>query len=377
VRRPGVAATHDGSIGEPTYADPMSNEVRATRRGVKGHPKSGPSIGDVARLAGVSAQTVSRVSTGSEPVRPETKERVLDAMRRLGYAPNHAARALRRGNFRSIGLIAHQVIRTGESKTIEAVIEAARREGYSVSLVDVETPSSSDVTEAVQHLSHQAIDGLIIIRAETATPTTLALPPTLPVAVSDSRFVGHHPAIGADQIGGSRAAVQHLLDLGHRTVHHLAGPDDSGPAGLRAEAWRQTLRDAGRKVPALVRGAWSADSGYEIGQQLAKRTDVTAVFAANDEMACGLIHALHEAGRQVPHEVSVVGFDDIDTAGHLWPPLTTVRQQFQQIGVELVELILRQMRERIQLIDYHGTVAAPLIVRQSTTTPPARPARRT
>ncbi|MGW7685546.1 LacI family DNA-binding transcriptional regulator [Kribbella sp. NPDC054772] len=350
----------------------MSNQAKPSRRGVKGHPKSGPSIGDVARLAGVSAQTVSRVSTGSEPVRAETKERVLDAMRQLGYAPNHAARALRRGNFRSIGLIAHQVIRTGESKTIEAVIEAARREGFSVSLVDVESPSSSDVSEAVQHLSHQAIDGLIIIRAETATPTTLALPPTLPVAVSDSRFVGHHPAIGADQVGGSRAAVRHLIELGHRTVHHIAGPDDSGPADLRATAWRETLLDAGLEVPAIIRGDWSANSGYRIGKELAERKDVTAVFAANDEMACGLIHALHEAGRDVPDDVSVVGFDDIDVAEHFWPPLTTVRQQFHQIGTELVDLILRQMRERIQLIDFHGTVAAPLVVRQSTAAPRKR-----
>jgi DNA-binding LacI/PurR family transcriptional regulator len=245
----------------------MSSEVRGTRRGgIKG---SGPSIGDVARLAGVSSQTVSRVSTGSEPVRAETRERVLDAMRQLGYAPNLAARALRQGNFRSIGLIAHQVIRTGESKTIEAVIEAARRVGYSVSLVDIESPSSSDVSEAVQHLSHQAIDGLIIIRAETATPTMLALPPNLPVAVSDSRFVGHHPAVGADQVGGSRAAVQHLLDLGHATVHHIAGPAGSGPADLRATAWKQTLAGAGREVPPPFVGDWSADSGYEIGSKLA------------------------------------------------------------------------------------------------------------
>ncbi|MFF0269839.1 LacI family DNA-binding transcriptional regulator [Kribbella sp. NPDC004536] len=353
----------------------MSNQAKPARRGVKGHPKSGPSIGDVARLAGVSAQTVSRVSTGADPVRPETKERVLEAMRQLGYAPNHAARALRRGNFRSIGLMAPKIIRTGESKTIEAVIDASRREGYSVSLVDVETPSSSDVSDvsdAVQQLNHQAIDGLIIIRAATATPTSLALRPTLPVAVSDSRFIGHHPSIGADQIGGSRAAVQHLLDLGHKTVHHIAGPDGSGPAEIRVTAWRQALEEAGRTVPAIVRGDWSADSGYELGKALAKRRDLTAVFAANDEMACGLIHALHEAGREVPRDVSVVGFDDIDLVEHFWPPLTTVRQPFQQIGTELVELILRQLRQGAPLVDLHGTVTAPLIVRESTAAPRKR-----
>jgi DNA-binding LacI/PurR family transcriptional regulator len=352
-----------------TYACHMSEEVEASRRGAKGHPRSGPSIGDVARLAGVSAQTVSRVSTGSQKVLPSTRDRVLDAMQQLGYSPNHAARALRMGNFRSIGLIAHQVIRTGESRTIEAVIEAARLRGYSVSLVDADSPSSSDVSAAVQRLTHQSIDGLVIIRAETATPATLALPANLPVAVSDSRFIGHHPAVGADQVGGSRAAVEHLLGLGHRTVHHIAGPEDSGPAELRATAWADCLRTAGCTVPSMLRGDWSANSGYELGRRLAVRNDVTAVFAANDEMACGLIHALFEAGRQVPRDVSVVGFDDIELSEHIWPPLTTVRQEFHQIGSELVELIMRQLEDRTPMTGYHSSVPAPLIRRKSTAPP--------
>jgi DNA-binding LacI/PurR family transcriptional regulator len=294
---------------------------------------------------------------------------VLDAMRQLGYAPNHAARALRHAQFRAIGVIAHQVIRTGESKTIEAVTEAARAQGYSVSLVDVESPSPTDVSEAVQRLTHQAIDGLVIIRAETTTPETLSLPANLPVAVSDSRFLGHHPAVGADQAGGSRAAVEHLLGLGHRTVHHVAGPDDSGPAELRAAAWEEALRAAGLRVPPMIRGDWSATSGYEIGRRLAARSDVTAVFAANDEMACGVLRAFHEAGREIPQDVSVVGFDDIDTSAHFWPPLTTVHQDFHEIGNQLVALIMQQLKDRRQMTNYHATVPAPLIVRASTAPP--------
>ena len=351
------------------YPLSMSEETGARRQGHKGHPRSGPSIGDVAKLAGVSAQTVSRVSTGSENVRPDTRDRVLEAMQALGYSPNHAARALRMGKFRTIGLIAHQVIRTGESRTFEAVVEAARDHGYTVSLVDVVTPSSTDVSEAVQTLAHQSIDGLIIIRAETATPDTLGLPPKLPLAVSDSRFVGHHPAVGADQLGGSRAAVEHLLDLGHETVHHIAGPRDSGPAGLRASAWRTCLETAGKQVPGPLHGDWTARSGYELGLQLAQRADVTAVFAANDEMAIGLLRALQESGRSVPEDVSVVGFDDIDLAAYSWPPLTTVRQQFHQIGRELVELVLRQVKDGAPLTDYHSTVPAPLVIRGSTAPP--------
>jgi DNA-binding LacI/PurR family transcriptional regulator len=333
-------------------------------------PGERASIGDVAKLAGVSPQTVSRVSTGADNVRPATRQRVLDAMAQLGYSPNHAARALRYGSFGTIGVIAHRLARTGESRTVEAVVEAARAHGYTVTLIDVGSPSSHEVTEAVQRLTHQAIDGLVIIRAETATPTTLALPPRLPVVVSDSRFVGHHPAVGADQTTGTRLAVQHLLDLGHPTVHHVAGPAGSGPAALRVEAWRATLAAAGRTTPEPFVGDWTAHSGYEIGQRIAHDDAVTAVFCANDEMAAGLTRALFEAGRRVPEDVSVVGFDDIPLAEYLWPPLTTVRQDFARIGAELVDLLLRQVREGAELSD-HVVVPAPLVVRASTA-PPAR-----
>jgi DNA-binding LacI/PurR family transcriptional regulator len=348
----------------------------------------GPSLADVAALAGVSTQTVSRVSMGLDNVRPATRDRVLAAMAQLGYAPNTAARALRYGSFRTIGVIAHRLARTGESRTVEAVVEAARTEGYTVTLIDVENPSSDVVSAAATRLSHQAIDGLVIIRAETATPASLALPPRLPVVVSDSRFVGHHPAVGADQSGGARSATQHLLDLGHRTVHHVAGPADSAPAQVRAEAWRATLDAAGSPVPEIVEGDWSAASGYDAGRRLAADPDVTAVFCANDEMAAGVLRALHEAGRAVPRDVSVVGFDDILLAEHLWPPLTTVVQDFDEIGRRLVARLLEQVRagggvnaSEVSLAearadevygdedDLHEVVPVELRIRQSTAPP--------
>jgi DNA-binding LacI/PurR family transcriptional regulator len=335
----------------------------------QGRGRSGPSIADVAQLAGVSAQTVSRVSTGADNVRPETRERVLAAMDELGYSPNHAARALRNGSFGTIGLIAHRLARTGESRTVEAVVEAARAEGYTVSLLDVQTPSSDDMAEAAQRLSHQSIDGLVIIRAETATPAGLVLPPRMPVVVSDSRFVGHHPAVGADQVTGTHVAVQHLLDLGHRTVHHLGGPVDSAPAEIRLDTWREHLVGAGRPVPEPVRGDWSARSGYEQGARLARDPDVTAVLCANDEMAAGLVRALYEHGRRVPEDISVVGFDGIPLTEFLWPPLTTVQQDFHLIGQQLVDLLLRQIRGRETLTDTRIVVPTRLVVRDSTAAP--------
>ncbi|OJV57026.1 MAG: LacI family transcriptional regulator [Cellulomonas sp. 73-145] len=322
------------------------------------------SIGDVARLAGVAPITVSRVANGSDAVRPATRERVQSAMAMLGYAPNTAARALRNGSFETIGLVAHRFARTGESRTIEGVVEAARAEGYTVALVDVVSPA--DVSEAATRLRHQAVDGLIVIRAEVATPTDLALPPGMPVVVSDSRFVGHHAAVGSDQIGGSRSAVEHLLGLGHPTVHHIAGPADSAPAVQREETWQETLRRAGRPVPPVLRGDWTPQSGYALGAQIADDPSVTAVYSANDEMAAGLMRALHERGVRVPEDVSVVGFDDAALTEFLWPPLTTVRQDFRTIGSELVRLLLAQVRDHVDVSREHVVVGTTLQVRAST-----------
>ena len=337
----------------------------------RGRPTRGPSIADVARLAGVSAQTVSRVSTGADPVRDDTRDRVLAAMHQLGYSPNRAARALRNGRFGTIGLLAHRFGRTGAALTTEAVVEAAAEHGLSVTLLDVHTPEPDSWKDAAHTLSQQSIDGLVIIPSQQATPDSLVLPAGLAVAVSDSRLLRHYPSVVADQIQGSELAVEHLLGLGHHTIHHIAGPADSEPAVVRASTWGQRLRRAGIRPPQVVRGDWSARSGYAAGQQLVGDDSITAVYCANDEMAFGLIRALHEHRIRVPQDVSVVGFDDIALSGYSSPPLTTVRQDFHQIGRELVRLVLAQLGT--EKVPRSGPVLIPteLIVRE-TTAPPGR-----
>ena len=334
----------------------------------RGRATRGPSIADVARLAGVSAQTVSRVSTGADPVRDDTRGRVLAAMHQLGYSPNRAARALRNGSFGTIGLIAHGFERTGEALTTEAVVEAAAAEDLSVTLLNVLSTDVDQWKNAAQRLTNQAIDGLVIIRAEQVTPDSLALPAGLPVAVSDSRLVGHYAAVVADQVQGSRDAVRHLLDLGHRTVHHVAGPPDSEPALVRIATWQRCLDEAGLRPPPLWQGDWTARSGYRVGQLLAQDPTITAVYCANDEMAFGLIRALHEHGLRVPQDVSVVGFDDIALSEFLSPPLTTVRQDFRRIGAELVRLVLEQLRSK-ESARTRVLIPTELIVRGTTAVP--------
>ena len=326
-------------------------------------------MSDVARLAGVSAQTVSRVAAGSEHVRPDTRERVLRAMNQLGYSPNRAAQALRRGSFKTIGVLTQQIQRTGEALTTAGVLEAATAVDYAVNLVQVEHPASDDLREAVYRLSHQAIDGLVVVQAGRAGREQLVLPPSMPVAVSDSTLVDYYPSASADQVGGVRDAVGHLLGLGHRTVYHVCGPGDSQSSLIRRATWARCLQEAGRKVPEPVPGDWEAAAGYEAGLRLSTDPEATAVFCANDELALGLIRAMHEQGRRVPQDVSVVGFDGLAVGEYSFPPLTTVRQDFKRHGREMVGLVLEQAASGE--LDHSRSIIIPteLIVRGSTAPP--------
>ena len=218
-------------------------------------------MGDVARLAGVSVQTVSRVATGSDHVRPETRAKVLRAMNKLGYSPNRAAQALRRGSFKTIGVLTQQIQRTGEALTTAGVLEAATAADYAVNLVQVERPVSDDLRQAVYRLSHQAIDGLVVVQAGRAGREHLVLPPSIPVAVSDSTLVDHYPSASADQVGGVRDAVEHLLGLGHRNIQHVCGPGDSQSSLIRRATWARCLREAGL-LDALRAEPWLASEWF-------------------------------------------------------------------------------------------------------------------
>lgn len=337
------------------------------RRGAR--PSTRASMADVARLAGVSGQTVSRVSNGSLAVKEDTRRRVLDAMERLGYSPNTAARALRSGSFDTIGVIAHRLARTGESRTVEGVVSAAHARGHTVTLLDLESTAHEDVSAAAMRLSHQAIDGLIIIRAETADASQVALPATLPVVVADAGFGGDLPMVGADHTAGARAAVEHLLALGHRTVHHVAGPVDSIPAQARLAAWRAVLAEHGIVAHEPLSGDWTSPSGEAAGARIAEDPAITAVFCANDEMAAGVMLALTRHGRRVPEDVSVVGFDDIPLAGYLTTPLTTVRQPFTEIGARLVARLMERIEGGPAAAGGVDLVPCELVVRESTAPP--------
>ena len=176
------------------------------------------------------------------------------------------------------------------------------------------------------------------------------------------------PVAEVDQYHGAQLATQHLLELGHPTVHHLAGPQDWSEAGQRIEGWRDALDAAGARSHAPLRGDWSPRSGYELGRQLLDQPDVTAIFVANDQMALGLLRVLHELGKDVPGDVSVVGFDDIPESEFFTPPLTTVRQDFNEMGRRSLHLLLAEI-ESGRRSNARATVPASIVVRASTSPP--------
>ena len=326
-------------------------------------------MADVAREAGVSGQTVSRVANGRANVDEVTRERVLAAMRQVGYRPNSAARALRNGQFRSIGVIISALPTFGNSRTLDAIAGAVVPEGFSIILMPVTRPTQGEVTGAFSRLNEQAVDGVIIlIEQHQLDQSEIEIPHGLPVVVIDSSARYDYPVVDTDQAEGAALATRHLLDLGHRTVWHIAGPPQSYSAERRQKSWRATLERYGREVPPVLTGDWSSRSGYDHGLRLAVDPAVTAVFAANDQMALGLLRALHETGRAVPAEVSVVGFDDMDEAADFWPPLTTVRQSFEEVGRRAVAALLVEItatgRAAAAVI-----VPTELIVRSSTASP--------
>jgi DNA-binding LacI/PurR family transcriptional regulator len=328
-----------------------------------------PSMADVAALAGVSAVTVSRVANGHVSVTPETRERVEQAMKQLGYRENTAARALATGRFGTIGVVSFDLTATGNLYIVDAVIREAQQAGYAVNLATLDAAIDARLQAAVRRLTSLAIDGLVVVEARILDAPSLRLPAGVPVVVAEGASDVGYPAVGADHGAGATAAVEHLLSLGHRTVHHVSGLADSYPAVRRKEAWQRALRRRECEVPSPVSGDWSAASGYDAGLELLRDPGVTAIFAANDQMAAGVLRAAAEIGRRVPGDLSVVGYDDAEVAGFLTPPLTTVRQDLDGVGRHCVSVLLSAMRG--EKLDWSTRLLAPELVIRASTAPPA------
>ncbi|MCX4855048.1 LacI family transcriptional regulator [Streptomyces canus] len=332
-----------------------------------------PGMMDVAREAGVSHITVSRVINGHPSVRPETRTRVEAAIQKLGYRRNSVARALKSRHSSTIGVVIVGSELFELPRILLGVETAAKQAGYWVSLASRQGESTSaDLMETLQRLTDQSVEAIAVVAdrplvVEALSGLSFGVPVT--VVMSGS---APNPGLGfveVDQEQGARLAVRHLLGLGHRDIAHLTGALRTFDARARVDGWQAELA-AAEAEGALLEGDFSADSGFRLAHELCDADTglPTAVFAGNDQMAMGALAAFAERGVKVPQDVSLVGFDDMKGAGYLVPALTTVRQDFAHLGRTAIEQLVRMLGgERAE----RQKITPELVVRRSTAAPRA------
>lgn len=335
---------------------------------VMSRPRKPPSIREVAARAGVSHQTVSRALNDHPSMRPETRARVLAAIEELQYRPNGVARALATRRTRRIGVVVDNPVEYGPNSTLRALESAAQRAGYAVIAITIDEERAVSPHQAVEHLVAQGVDALCAVAPRASSVDLLRQltfeQPTLVVsAAPESELL----TVSIDQRLGAEIAVRHLVELGHREIMHVAGPLDWIDAQGRMRGWRAEMERAGLPLREPVTGDWSADYGYDFARRFTDVPDFTAVFAANDQMALGILHGFAEGGIRVPDDVSVIGFDDLPEARHFLPPLSTIRQDFRSLAKRAVALLLAVLEGGG--VENHSTIVPELVARASTAPP--------
>ena len=317
-------------------------------------PSSRPTLESVAVAAGVSRGTASRALSGGVNVSPKARKAVLRAAEALGYRPNPAARSLARGRTGSVGLIVSESDDRLFGDPFFAAILHGIHHRLAVSgtqLVLTLAQSQEERERALRFAAGRHLDGVLLLSLRSGDPLPQALLEAGVPVVLAGRGTRQSAADGlwwvdADNRGGARLAVQHLLAAGRRRIATVAGPADMTPGRDRLEGWRDVLRSTPGGVPGdlVERGDFSLAAGLEGARRLLDRApDLDAVFAGSDLIALGVLRALREAGRRVPDDVALVGFDDIPAASRADPPLTTVAQPVEAIGRRMASMLLSRV----------------------------------
>lgn len=327
---------------------------------------------DVALLAGVSVTTVSNVVRGWPYIADETRLRVENAIKELGYSPHPIAQGLRTGQMQTIGFIVPDLSSPYFASIVSVAEDIAREHRYSVIIFSSHEDQARE-TECIRRATNRMVDGLLI--APTAhTQITAAQLKALPVPVVavdrvPDRYDG--PSCALDNFRVGQLATRHLAELGHRRIAHIAGPIGARPARDRLDGYRATLKEYGLKYARVAHAstAWSCDDGYSAMRQLLQDAErPTAVFASNDRIAIGALHAIHEAGLRCPEEISLIGVDDIEVSAHTTPPLTTIRQPLKEMARRGIDLLLALVREQTpEMLNY--VLEPSMTLRASTAAP--------
>ncbi len=349
-----------------------SRAVRASGT-TAGDSAATPSIYEVARAAGLSVATVSRVLNDKGPVRAETRQRVLEAVERLGYVPHSAARSLSTRRTMSIGVLLPDMHGAFFSEIVRGIDLAARAAGYHL-LVSGSHSDAAETAALLQTL-HGRVDGLILMApALGGAWLQKALPRRVPVVLlNDDGTDAGHDSLRLDNRSGARLAVEHLIGLGHRSIAFLGGPSGNADAAERLAGYREALVAGGLELNGHLElaGDFGEESGLQAGAKVAALVPrPTAIFAANDAMAIGCLAALRERGLRVPEDVSLVGFDDVPIARYLTPALTTVQVPIAELGRQAMACLLSSLDGRPGRPEegaaIHTVIAPTLAIRAST-----------
>ena len=323
---------------------------------------------EVAARAGVSHQTVSRVVNDSPRVAQQTRLRVLQAVEELDYQPNKAARNLVSKRSTLIGVITFATHFYGPAHILTSIDQAARNFGYKVLLASLSDPSAECLDAAARELIAHGVEGMIVnvpieLDPEKIQPSFRGIPTVVMDADGQNRVA----SVTLDNEAGTRLAIQHLAQLGHRKIACVSGILKWRCGRLRRQAWRQTLRALGLSPGPAVEGDWSAEGGYRAGKRLLETEfeQFTAIVAANDQLALGVLRALHEAGVHVPGQISLVGFDNIPESAFFDPPLTTVDHVFDAVARHSLEYLIEIIRDPA-LRREHRNIVPTLVCREST-----------
>lgn len=339
--------------------------------------KKAATINDVARKAGVSYQTVSRVINNHPSVKEATRKRVTEAIRSLKYQPSSVARSLVMQRSNLIGVVSFGTLHFGPSQMLSNIEQAARARGYHLSIASITALTKDELESATDTLRRQRVEGILIIAPLLGAETDFLkeITPVIPMVLIDADQSAGLPLSSIDQLAGGRLGAEHLLGLGHRRIAFICGPQPWNDAKLRRQGWLDVLRQARLRPVAYTYGDWSARSGYKAAQALLKtKKPFTGLLVANDQMALGALRAFREAGLRVPEDISLVGFDNIPESEYFDPPLTTILQDFPSLG----QTSLNQL---LSLIETPGTaptiqvIPPKLVIRASTGKPKPDPRR--
>jgi len=327
------------AVGDAT--PPETAKTAGRQEAPAGRPAT---IYDVARVAGVSHQTVSRFLKGYEGIRPQTREKVVNALAELKYQPNLTARSLKSGRSHRLAALTHEIDQVGPSRIVQGASVAARQAGYLLDIVTLDMSDADAISEAVDLVAQLDVAGILALASNDAMTelferADFRVPAHIAVEEDDAR-TGHQTELSAV---GFPSLIAHLAGLGHKTFLHIAGPPAWSSSRNRARAYERSLGDHGLKSAGTVHGDWSAKSGYDAVMGIGADLGATAIVAANDQMALGAMLALTELGLSVPDQVSVTGVDDIPEAAYFSPPLTTLRVDFAAQGRSAVSELLARL----------------------------------